>query len=267
MTEEDEFAVNRACWDELVPIHLASDYYDIPGFVASRAAGLHPFELEVVGPVDGRDLVHLQCHFGMATLDWARRGARVTGLDFSEPAIAAARALAAEMSLDARFVAANVYDAPAALGADYDIVHTGLGALCWLPDLDRWAGVVDSLLRPGGFLHLSEFHPVEQIMADDALTPTYPYFGGERLVFEEEGSYADRSAPTVSNRTYEWIHGLDRVIGALLGRGLVIESFREHAHTVYRRFPFLEEVGDGDYRFPDGMPGVPLMYSIRARRK
>ena len=265
MSPEDPFAVNRAFWDERVPIHVGSDFYDLAGFRAGGAA-LHDFELEQVGPVDGLDLVHLQCHFGMAALDWARRGARVTGLDFSEPAIAAARALAAEIGIEARFVAADVYDAPAALGAGYDVVHTGLGALSWLPDLDRWAAVVRALLRPGGFLHLSEFHPIGEIMADDALVPRFPYFGEERLTWDEPGTYADRSAATAANRTYEWIHPLGRVVQALLDQGLRLETLVEHPHVVYERFPFLVPDEAGDLRFPEGMAGVPLMYSLRARR-
>jgi len=265
MTPEDPLALNRAFWDERVPIHVGSAYYDVDGFRAG-AGGLYDFEVEQVGPVEGRDLVHLQCHFGLATLDWARRGARVTGLDFSPAAIAAARGLAQDLGLDARFEVGDVYDAPAILGATYDVVHTGLGALCWLPDIDRWAQVVAALVRPGGFLHLSEFHPVAEIMADEALVPEFPYFSEEPIPWEQGGSYADPEAATSANRTVEWIHPLHRVIGALLAAGLVLETFVEHPHAVYQRFPFLERVAPGDHRFPQGMRGIPLMYSLRARR-
>ncbi|MGE0028326.1 MAG: class I SAM-dependent methyltransferase [Thermoleophilia bacterium] len=265
MTSEDPLALNRAFWDERVPIHVASAHYDVDAFRAGEARVVD-VELEQLGPVEGLDLVHLQCHFGLATLDLARRGARVTGLDFSAPAIAAARGLAAELGLGARFEVGDVYDAPAVLGGTYDVVHTGLGALSWLPDMDRWAAVVAALLRPGGFLHLSEFHPVGQIMADDALVPTLPYFGGGPLDFDEGGTYAEREAATSANRTVEWIHSLSAVIGALLANGLVLETFVEHPHAVYQRFPFLERDAAGGFRFPEGMPGVPLMYSLRARR-
>ena len=265
MTPEDPLALNRAFWDERVPIHVGSEFYDVDGFRAG-APRLHDFEVEQVGPVEGLDLVHLQCHFGLATLDWARRGARVTGLDFSPAAIDAARGLAAELGLEARFEVGDVYDAPAVLGATYDVVHTGLGALCWLPDLDRWAHVVSALLRPGGFLHLSEFHPVGEIMADDALVPAFTYFGEEPVHWEEGGTYADRDAVTSANRTVEWIHPLSQVLTALLGQGLVLETFVEHPHAVYQRFPFLVRDGAGDYRFPAGMRGIPLMYSLRARK-
>jgi SAM-dependent methyltransferase len=239
----------------------------VPAFRAGAPA-LPGFVVEEMGPVAGRDLLHLQCHFGLETLDWARHGARVTGLDFSEPAIAAARGLAAELGIDARFVLADVHDAVEALGGGtYDVVHTGLGALCWLPDIARWAGVVARLLRPGGVLHLTEFHPVEQVMADDAVRPMLRYREGETLAWEEAGSYADRDAVTVHNRSVEWVHPLGAVVGALLAEGLVLDALHERVETLYPRWPFLERDARARvFRFPEGSPEIPLMYTVRARR-
>lgn len=262
--------VNRAHWDERVPIHVAGDFYDVDGydvdgFKAGREA-LRPFELEEVGEVAGRDLVHLQCHFGQDTLAWARHGARVTGLDFSAPAVEAARALAAEVNVAADFVAADVYDAVAALGdRRFDVVYTGLGALCWLPDIDRWAQIVAALLRPGGFVYVSEFHPITEVFADEDLTVRYAYFHTEPHVFEAPGTYADLEAETEHNRSVEWVHGIGAVVSALLGAGLRLELLREHDHTLFPRWPFMER-RDGEYRIPDGMPSLPLMYSLRASR-
>ena len=174
--EIDYLAVNRANWDERVPIHVASDFYDVAAF-RGGAGTIREFELLEVGDVTGRDLVHLQCHFGLDTLSWARRGARVTGLDFSEAAMTKARELAEDAGIGARFVAADVYDAAEALGETYDIVYTGIGALVWLPDLTRWARTVASLLRPGGFLYLAEFHPFADILDDETgTTVTHDYF-------------------------------------------------------------------------------------------
>jgi SAM-dependent methyltransferase len=157
---EDWLELNRSNWDARVPVHTASRFYDLPGFVAGRDE-LRPFELEEVGDVTGRQLLHLQCHLGLDTLSWARHGAAVTGLDFSGPALATARELAERIGArDARFVESDVYRAPEALdGRTFDIVYTGLGALCWLPDIDRWARTAASLVAPGGFLYLAEFHP------------------------------------------------------------------------------------------------------------
>ena len=145
-----------------------------------------------MGDVAGRELVHLQCHFGLDTLSWARLGAQVTGLDFSQPAIAAACALATDLDLDATFVVSDVYDASAALGSTYDIVYTGIGALCWLPDIPRWAGVVRDLLRPGGVLYLVETHPMSDVLGDEDLVARYPYFHDEAICDDSPGTYAMR---------------------------------------------------------------------------
>lgn len=158
---------NRDWWDERVPIHVGSEFYDVESFKAGRDP-LGPFEVAELGPVEGRTMAHLQCHFGLDSLGWARRGARVAGLDFSRPAVEAAAELARELGLDAEFVCADVHDAAEAFGGRrFEIVYTGGGALNWLPDLDRWAGVVAGLLEPGGTLYLVEFHPVTFAFADD----------------------------------------------------------------------------------------------------
>jgi 2-polyprenyl-3-methyl-5-hydroxy-6-metoxy-1,4-benzoquinol methylase len=256
--------LNRAWWDERVPLHVTSDFYDVEGFKAGGNT-LRPFELEELGDVSGRSLVHLQCHFGLDTLSWARLGARVTGLDFSNPAVEAARAVAAETGLDAEFVTASVYDAPAALDERrFDIVYTGLGALNWLSDIERWAAVVADLVAPGGCLYLSEFHPIADIFGDDNLTIEHDYFQTEPLTFDDPGTYVDREAHTAHNRTEEWVHPLGEVVSAVIEAGLAIELLHEHDYTLFPRWPFLEQNGDS-YRMPGGQPRLPLMYSLRAR--
>lgn len=262
------FEANRRMWDERVPIHLSGSFYDVASFKAGRTA-LRPFEVAEVGDVAGKTLVHLQCHFGLDTLSWARLGARVTGLDFSEAAIAAARTLAAEIgAADATFVCGNVYDAPEILGRQFDIVYTGLGALCWLPDIERWADVVAALTRPGGTAYVAEFHPITDIFADHDFSIVRPYFQGpESAVWNEPGSYADFGAATVHNLSYEWTHPVSEVIDALVRRGLILELFCEHDHTLFPRWPFLILEGRDTYRLPEGMPSLPLMYSVRFRRR
>lgn len=260
-------AVNQASWDERVPIHTAGDFYDLPAFVGGREA-LRDFELSEVGDVAGRTLLHLQCHIGTDTLSWARHGARVTGLDFSEPAVEAARDLAVRLGVDdARFVAANVYDAVEALGHEtYDIVYTGLGALCWLPDLRAWADIVTTLIKPGGFLYLSEFHPLSDVLAEDARTIELDYFSAEPRVWDEPGSYADLEAATETTVSVDWAHPIGEVISVLIAAGLRLEFFHEHDYTLYPRFTPLERDPGGkpEWYFPKGMPKVPLMYSLRA---
>ncbi|MED7947736.1 class I SAM-dependent methyltransferase [Streptomyces sp. BE303] len=258
-------ATNRANWDERVPIHAASEFYDIPGFVAGKG-GLRDFELDEVGDVDGKTLVHLQCHIGLDTLAWARRGATVTGLDFSEPALAVARDVANRIgATTARFVTADVYDAVDVLDAQtFDIVYTGLGALCWLPDIERWARTAASLVTPGGFLYLAEFHPFGDTLAEDGRTVELDYFHDGPTVWDEPGTYAEQNAATTANVTVEWQHGLGEVISALTAAGLRLEFLHEYDYTLFARFPVLEQ--NAGYRFPEGRPRVPLMYSLRATK-
>ncbi|MFK8848088.1 class I SAM-dependent methyltransferase [Streptomyces sp. Ac-502] len=272
---EDWRAANRAMWDERVPIHLASDYYDQEGFRRDRDV-IRDFEAAEVGDVTGKSLLHLQCHIGQDTLSWAHRGAaRVVGLDFSEPAIEAARELAAEVGIGpdrATFLAADVYDAAEAVAATgapaaYDVVYTGLGALCWLPDIRRWAETAASLVAPGGFLYLAEFHPLTDALDDEsAARVAHDYFSRDAWVDESPGTYTDFAAPTVHNRRVEWQHTLGDVVSALAAAGLRLEFLHEHDMTMFQRFGSLQRGDDGYFRLPADRPRVPLMYSLKASR-
>lgn len=271
-TPDDWQDANRARWDERVAIHAASDFYDLDAFRAGKEA-LRDFELAEVGDVTGKTLLHLQCHLGLDTLSWARHGAaQVVGLDFSEPAVETARGLARSLGLGperAAFVAADVYDAAEAVpDSSYDIVYTGLGALNWLPDIRRWAETAASLVAPGGFLYLAEFHPLTDAL-DEATGSrvTYDYFSREAWVDESPGTYADVNAPTINNRSVEWQHPVGEVVSALASAGLRIELFHEHDATLFGRFGTLERQGDGYYRFPADRPRIPLMYSVKASRQ
>ncbi|MER6421373.1 class I SAM-dependent methyltransferase [Streptomyces sp. NPDC001137] len=264
---------NRANWDERVPLHTAGDYYDLDGFRAGKDP-LRPFELAEVGDVTGRSLLHLQCHIGTDTLSWARHGAaRVVGLDFSEPAVAVARDLAADLGLGperAQFVASDVYDAASALAAmpesSYDIVYTGTGALCWLPDIRRWAETAAGLVAPGGFLYLAEFHPLTDVLDEETGSRVVrDYFDREPQVYDFPGTYAAESADTVHNRTVQWTHPLGEVVSALAAAGLRIDFLHEHDVSVFRQFEAFEE-RDGYFRLPAGRPRFPLMYSLRAAK-
>jgi SAM-dependent methyltransferase len=259
--------VNRANWDDRVRVHAASEFYDLAGFRAGRST-LRAFEPPEVGDVTGRTLLHLQCHLGLDTLSWARLGARVTGLDFSTPAVEAARALAEDTGLAdrARFVASDVHRAPEALGGErFDVVYTGFGALVWLPDPTKWARVVADLLVDGGFLYLAEFHPLGELLGDDGRTVAEDYFRTGDLTCDEPHTYTDGPELT-STRSVQWRHPLGEVVTALAGAGLRLDFLREREHTLFRRYPVLEATGDGEYRFPPGHPRLPLVYSLRATR-
>ncbi|MCK7628181.1 class I SAM-dependent methyltransferase [Streptomyces sp. RS10V-4] len=268
---EDWREANRARWDERVALHTASDYYDQEAFRRSRDV-IRDFEAAEVGEVAGRSLLHLQCHFGQDTLSWAHRGAaRVVGLDFSERAIEAARELAAELGYGpdrAAFVAADVYDAAEAVpDTAYDIVYTGIGAVNWLPDLTAWAETAASLIAPGGFLYLAEFHPLGDVLDEESGSQvTYDYFRREAWDEEAPGSYTDFGAETVHNRSVEWLHPLGDVVSAVAAAGLRIEFLHEHEMTLFQRFGVLRRGEDGFYRFPEGRPRVPLMYSLKATK-
>ena len=268
MSADAWFEANRRRWDERVPIHYRSSFYDVAGFLAG-ASSLEPHELAEVGDVGGKSLLHLQCHFGLDTLSWARLGARVTGLDFSGEGIRAARELAAEADISAEFVEANLYDAPAALaGRAFDIVYTGKGALIWLPDLDRWAEVVAGLLAPGGLCYVLDMHPVGYLFdeREPVLDPCFRYFSvPEPRRWDEPGSYADPDAATRYNESYEWSYTIGSVVTAIARAGLVVEFLHEFDHTVYRAFPFMRREGRV-WKLPAGSADLPLMFSIRARK-
>ncbi len=258
--------LNKASWNERAPIHVRSSMYDLDAFKAGRSSLVNG-ELAALGDVTGKELVHLQCHFGLDTLSWARAGAKVTGLDFSETAIEAAREIAAEIGADAEFVVANVYDAPAVLGRQYDIVYSGIGAICWLPDIVAWAQVVADLVKPGGEFYFVEIHPLEWIWDED-FKPGYDYFTPRQgLALNEAGSYADPNAVTEHNDTVQWNHNLGDVVTALIKAGLRITELTEHDTTMVKGWDFLEDAGDGLYRMPADRPNLPFMYTLRALKE
>jgi len=261
-------ALNRAMWDERVPVHVAGEFYGVEKFRADPGRlDVRSFEVEELGSVAGRTLLHLQCHFGLDTLSWARLGATVTGLDFSGPAVDAANRLAQEIGIEADFVQADLYDAVAALdGRTFDVVYTGKGAVLWLPDIRRWAAVCAALVAPGGTFYLSEFHPVTDMFAYESFELERSYFETAPVFDDSSGTYADLEATTVHNASYEWLHPLGSVVTALIEAGLQIEFLHEHDYTLFPRWPFLESRDDGSFVFPAGMPRIPLMYSLRARR-
>jgi SAM-dependent methyltransferase len=214
----------------------------------------------------------MQCHLGTDTLCLARAGAQAKGLDLSAASVAEAAELAAGCGLDVRYVHANVYDAAAALGGErFDIVYTGKGALCWLPDLPRWARTVADLLRPGGLLYLVEFHPLLSSLADEQpardLVIDYDYLpgrGAERV--DSPCTYTDGEQLRENTVSYQWAHGLGDVVNALLGAGLRIDSLAEHDLAPWPRFPGMTDAGNGWWRLPKERPRVPVVYSLRAVR-
>lgn len=266
---ESRLDANRRMWDDRTGIHVASRFYDVDGWLATRP-GPRPREVDALGDVVDLELVHLQCHFGLDTLAWATAGARVTGLDFSAEAIREARGLTARAGLAdrARFVCANVLDAREALDhRAFDIVYVSLGALCWLPSVEQWAEEAAGLVRPGGRLYLHDVHPVCWAMADDTPELAHTYFEeAEPYVDDSDQTYTDTDRPLVHTRSYEWNHGIGEVVTALIRQGLRIDTLEEHDWTVHRRFPWLVETEPGTWTSPPGMPRLPLSFTLVATR-
>jgi SAM-dependent methyltransferase len=260
---------NRRNWDDRVPIHVASDFYDVASFKAGRST-LLPIERAEVGDVAGKSLLHLQCHFGMDTLSWARAGASVTGVDFSAPAIKAARSLASELNIAARFVESDVYKLREVLTGAFDIVFASYGVLCWLPDLPAWIDIAAGFLKPGGVLYVIDGHPVVDMLDDDLkgdeLRLAFPYLGAEPLPFESDQTYTDQQAGLEHPLTYTFSHGLGEIVTTVVDAGLEIEFLHEFTFGFFPRRPDMQKRPDGYYELPDNSLRLPFMFSIRARK-
>lgn len=267
-------SANEANWDQRTPIHVASRFYGLDGSRDPKD-WFADFEWADLGDLAGRDLVHLQCHLGTETIVLARRGAQATGLDFSGASVREARRIAQAADVEIDYVRADVHDAVAELGGErFDVVYTGKGAICYLPDLPRWAGVVAGLLRPGGHVYIVEFHPLL-----NALGVVPPPDGGQDLLVRNDFlggrgavkrdatfTYTDGPALPAADVSYEWMHEIGEVVTALVGAGLRIERLRETDRLPWRRWPSMVPADGGWFRLPDEEPRVPLMYALLASK-
>jgi SAM-dependent methyltransferase len=273
---EDYTELNRASWNERAGPHAASPDYAVDLFASDPAflSEVVRFDLPLLGDISGIRGVHLQCHIGTDTVSLARLGADMTGLDFSRASLAQARRVAGLAGADVRFVEAEVYDAVTVLGREsFDLVYTGIGALCWLPDIARWAGVVAGLLRVGGRLFIREGHPalwaVEDGRDDNLLVLEYPYFEREEpMVFDEGGTYVETDAVFTHNRTHEWNHGLGEIVTALLDNGMELTGLAEHDSVPWEALPGqMEQLAGGEWRVADRPWRVPHSYTLQAVRR
>lgn len=272
---EDYLALNRANWDERAPLHAASPGYALDQFRRDPRflSNVVRYDLPRLGEIAGLRGVHLQCHIGTDTISLARLGARMTGLDFSTASLAEARDLATETGADVRFVAADVQGAVEALGEEqFDFVYTGIGALCWLPSIERWAETVARLLRPGGRLFIREGHPVLWALDDertDVLALTRPYFEqDDPMIWDEPGTYVDTDTPIVSSRSADWNHGIGEILTALLGQGLELTEFIEHVSVPWEALPGQMRRGELDEWYLNRDPApFPLSYTLQAIKR
>jgi len=272
--DPDWRSINRARWDEKVPLHVGPRGYDLVDLRAGRGV-LNAIEEAELGSVAGQRILHLQCHFGCDTLILAQRGATAVGLDFSVPAIDAARALAAELGLAdrARLVRADLYDACEAISepASFDRAFVTWGAITWLPDIFRWAEIVVCFLKSGGTFYLAEAHPAALVVGDSAAQsdgrPGFfaPYFSRDAVVLQEEHDYIDESVTVWNATTHTGIHPLGDVVTGLINAGFRLDWLHEHDAITWRMFEQLVDDGKGQWRWPD-KPWLPLAFSLQATR-
>jgi SAM-dependent methyltransferase len=261
------FKVNKETWNKKVAIHAASEFYDVDGFKKGNTT-LNTYELEELGDVNGKSLLHLQCHFGLDTLSWSRLGAKCTGIDLSNEAIKQAKELNDELNLDANFFESNLYDVPRTVAGKFDIVFTSYGVVGWLPDLKSWGEIIASKLKNGGVFYMIEFHPIVW-MYDYLETPPklkYPYLNNKVIYEEYKGTYTNNDADILS-KEYGWNHGLGEVVTALTNAGLQIEFLHEFEKSPYNSFPEMDKTSDGMFVLKEYQRMFPLLYSIKASKK
>ncbi|MBS1635091.1 MAG: methyltransferase domain-containing protein [Bacteroidetes bacterium] len=253
---------NKEAWNLRTAVHVGSRFYDMPAFM-SGATSLQSIELDMLGSVAGKKILHLQCHFGQDSLSLARMGARVTGIDLSDVAIEKARELNHELKLDAEFICCDVYSLPENLNVQFDIVFTTYGTIGWLPDMDRWASVVSHFLKPGGELVFVEFHPVVWMFDEGFRQIDYNYFNEKPIEETSSGTYTDPDAP-LRYETVSWNHSLSEVMQALIRQGLNIRQFKEYDYSPYNCFQNMVEVAEHRFRIKHIGNKMPMVYSILA---
>ena len=258
MPDEDCFEINRAGWDRRAEVHFRSKFYDVEGFLNGRTS-LQEIELAELKSVAGRSLLHLQCHFGLDTLSWARLGAVCTGVDISPVAIDFANRLSDRSGLQADFVCSSLYDFNRGAGNPFDIVFTSYGTVTWLPDLAQWAEVVSANLVAGGTFYMVDFHPVYALLAGDA------YFTGAAPVVEAEAGYTENSSGAVA-RFATWSHPFSGIMNALIGSGIDMLCLNEFPFSPYNCFAGMVEREPGRFYRQHRGHDIPLVYSLAGRK-
>ena len=256
---------NKDAWNKRVAAHLESEFYDLEGWKAGKTS-LNDIELELLGDVSGKSILHLQCHFGQDTLSLARMGADVVGVDLSDKSIAAARKLNNELGLNAEFVESDVLELNGKLDRQFDMVFTSYGTIGWLPDLDKWAKVIAHHLKPGGKLIFVEFHPVVWMFDDAFEKIEYRYFQDEPIIETNTGTYTETDE-TFEKTEVSWNHGLAEVFKALENNGLILRSFDEFDYSPHNCFPGMKKIADRKFIIEKHGNKLPLIYSLTATKR
>ena len=260
----DYLSINKKSWNNRVDTHVQSDFYDMEGFLKGNTS-LKTIELGLLGDISGQSVLHLQCHFGQDTISLARMGAKATGVDLSDKAIEKAEGLAAKCEADANFVCCDIYDLPNHLNEQFDIVFTSYGTIGWLPDVDKWAKVISTFLKPNGRLVFVEFHPFVWMYDDDFQKIHYNYFNTGPILEEESGTYADRDA-SIQQDYVMWNHSISEVVKSLLNNGLTISAMDEYDYSPYNCFNHTVEFEAGKFRIQHLGDKIPMVYAIEAKK-
>ena len=263
--EDNYLEINRQSWNKRTDAHLTSEFYDMNGFLSGKTS-LNEIELKLLGNLEGKSVLHLQCHFGQDTMSLSRMGAEATGVDLSDNAIENARRIAKEINSSTQFICCNVYDLPNHLDKQFDVVFTSYGTIGWLPDLDKWAKIISKYLKPNGQFVFADFHPVIWMFDEDFDKVGYNYFKSEAIVETISGTYADRDAE-INQQTVSWNHSMSEVINSLIENGLEINALNEYDYSPYDCFNKTIQVEPKKYRIEHLDNKIPMVYSILATKK
>ncbi|MCS3528740.1 bifunctional 2-polyprenyl-6-hydroxyphenol methylase/3-demethylubiquinol 3-O-methyltransferase UbiG [Chryseobacterium sp. JUb7] len=262
---ENYLDINKNSWNAKVEPHLKSDFYFIDEFLKGRTS-LNSIESQLLGDIQGKSILHLQCHFGQDSISLSRLGAKVTGIDLSDKAIETAKKLAEKCNTDTEFICTDVYNLPNVLDRKFDIVFTSYGTIGWLPDLNKWAKVINHFLNPDGEFIMAEFHPAVWMFDDDFTKVSYNYFNEKPIIETYEGTYADQSADIVQEYVM-WNHSLAEVLQNLINNQLEVKIFQEFDWSPYPCFRHVEEFEKGKWRIPQFGNKLPLVYALAAQKK
>lgn len=257
--------INRNLWNAKVDSHLKSDFYFVEEFIQGRTS-LNAIELELLGDIKDKKILHLQCHFGQDSIALSRLGAKVTGVDLSDESIKAAAELAEKCGTATQFLRTDIYELPNVLNEKFDIVYTSYGTIGWLPDLEKWAKVISHFLKPGGKLIFVEFHPFIWMYNEDFTEIKYDYFQGEPIIETSDGTYADPSAK-ISLQEVSWNHEISAVFQSLINENLEIKNIQEYNYSPYSCFKNMQEIEKGKFHLPQFGKKIPYVYSLIAEKK
>lgn len=261
---KDYIALNKDSWNRRTEYHVKSEFYDMDNFL-NGSSSLNPFELALLGDLNGKSVLHLQCHFGQDSISLSRMGANVVGVDLSDKAIDTAKQIALQTNSSAQFICCDIYDLPQHLDQQFDMLFTSYGTIGWLPDLNKWAGIISKYLKPGGQFVFVEFHPVVWMFDNDFEKVGYNYFNTGALIETETGTYADREAD-LEQEYMCWNHSLSEVMGSLIQNDLTIRSFEEYDYSPYNCFRHTIEFEPKKYRIAHLDNKIPMVYSLVATK-